>query len=123
MFKKTITYIDYNDVEKTEDFYFNLSRAEMIEMEMGAGGGLAEQLRAIVASKDVKKIGETFTDILKKSCGEKTVDGGFRKTPEITTKFLESEAYSEFLMEMISDSNVAAAFVSGIMPKKLPINK
>ena len=44
MFKKPITWTDYDGKEITEDFYFNLTRAEVMEMELGTEGGLEQLL-------------------------------------------------------------------------------
>ena len=33
MLKKTITYVDFNDQEITEDFFFNLSEAEISDWQ------------------------------------------------------------------------------------------
>ena len=75
MIKKTITYNDYNDVERTEDFYFNLSKAEVMEMEMSTTGGLAEMIQRIVAAQDQPAIIKIFKDLILKAYGEKSPDG------------------------------------------------
>ena len=85
MLKKTITYTDYNGVRRTEDFWFNLSKAEIMEMEMGTAGGLAEMLQNIVNAQDGPAIIKTFKELVLKAYGEKTPDGKyFRKSPEIS---------------------------------------
>ena len=105
MIKKTITYTNYNDEEVTEDFYFNLTRAECLEMEMIAQGGLAEQLEGIVKSKDKKKIIETFKEVVLKAYGVKSQDGRrFIKTPELAAEFAQTEAYSDLFMELATDA-------------------
>ena len=120
MLKKTITYEDYNGVERTEDFYFNLSEAELMEMQMGTTGGLAEQLKAIIDSKDTPAIMKIFKDLLLKSYGEKSADGKFfRKSKEISEAFSQTEAYTSLYMELFQDTESATKFVNGIIPKKL----
>lgn len=117
MIKKTITYTDYNGVERTEDFYFNLSRSEILEMEMGTAGGFVEMLNRIIAAKDSIAIINTFKDIIKKSYGEKSEDGKrFVKSEEISTAFTQTEAYDKLYMELVLDADAAAAFVNGILP-------
>ena len=117
MLKKTITYHDYNGVEYTQDFYFNLSKAEIMEMEMGTTGGLAEMITKIVAAQDAPAIINIFKDLILKSYGEKSADGKrFIKSDEISTAFTQTEAYSELFMELATDAEAAAAFVNGIIP-------
>lgn len=120
MFKKTITYKDFNDVERTEDFYFNLSMAELSEMEASADGGLSETIEKIVNSKDTKEIVKLFKELILKSYGEKSADGRrFMKSEEISKAFEETNAYSDLFMELSTDSDEATKFVNGIMPKQL----
>ena len=117
MLKKTITYHDYNGVEYTQDFYFNLSKAEIMEMEMGTTGGLAEMITKIVAAQDAPAIIKIFKDLILKSYGEKSADGKrFIKSDEISTAFTQTEAYSELFMDLATDAEAAAAFVNGIIP-------
>lgn len=118
MIKKTITYNDYNDVERTEDFYFNLSKAEVMEMELSTTGGLAEQIRRIVAAQDQPAIIKIFKDLILKAYGEKTADGKRfeKKNGELAAAFAETEAYSILFMELATDADAAAQFVNGIVP-------
>lgn len=118
MFKDTVTYEDYNGNMRTETLYFNLSRAEVIQMEMSVNGGLGSFLENIVKSEDMPAIVEQFTKIIKMSYGVKSDDGKrFIKSDEISETFVQSEAFSEFFMKVISDEDYAAKFVNGIMPK------
>lgn len=120
MVKKTITYTDFNDVERTEDFYFNLTEAEIVELQLGTTGGMAAMMKKIVDSKDSAQIIATFKKIVLKAYGEKSDDGRrFMKTPEITRAFEETEAYSQIFMELAFDASKAADFVNGIMPKSI----
>lgn len=117
MLKKTITYVDYNGAERTEDFYFNLSKAEVMEMEMSTSGGLAEMIKKIVASQDAPAIIKIFKDLILKSYGEKSPDGKrFIKSEEIATSFSQTEAYSQLFMELATNADEAAKFVNGIIP-------
>lgn len=120
MLKKTITYTDYNGVERTEDFYFNLSKAEIMEMEMGTAGGFAEMIQKIVAAQDAPTIVKVFKDLVLKAYGEKSADGKrFIKSDEISAAFSQTEAYSTLFMELATDSDAAAKFVNGIIPSDL----
>lgn len=117
MLKKTITYTDYDGNERKEDFYFNLNKAEIIEMELSNDGGLAKFIEKIVAEKDSKKIVEIFKDLILKAYGEKSLDGKrFVKNQELRDAFEQTEAFSELFVELSSDAEAAAAFVNGIIP-------
>lgn len=118
MLKKTITYEDFNGVERKEDFYFNLSKAEIMEMQFGTVGGLDVMLKKIIDAKDVKSIMDTFKMLILKAYGIKSDDGRrFIKSEEIAKEFEQTEAYSILYIELASDDNAAAEFVNGIIPK------
>lgn len=117
MIKKTITYTDYNGNERTEDHYFNLSKAEVMEMEMSTTGGLAEMIQRVVAAQDQPAIIKIFKDLILKAYGEKSADGKrFIKSEEISTAFSQTEAYSQLFMELATNADAAAKFVNGIVP-------
>ena len=124
MIAKTIKYKDFNGVEREEKFFFNLTKAEVTEMELSTEGGLAERLTRIVESKDSAAIIKEFKAIILKSYGEKSADGKrFRKTDDagvpLSIAFSETEAYSNLFMELATDDKVAAEFINGIMPSEL----
>ena len=117
MLKKTIAYTDYNGSERTEDFYFNLTKAEVVEMEMSTTGGLAEMIKKIVAAQDAPSIIAIFKKLILKAYGEKSPDGKrFIKSDEISNAFSQTEAYSQLFMELATDADKAAEFVNGITP-------
>lgn len=117
MLKKTIKYTDYNGNERNEDFYFHLSKAELMEMEMGTTGGLAEMIKRIVAAQDAPAIMKIFKDLILKAYGVKSPDGKrFIKNQDLIDEFAQTEAYSQLFMELAIDANKAAEFVNGIMP-------
>lgn len=117
MLKKTITYTDYNNVERTEDFYFNLTKAEIMEMELSTSGGLAEMIQRIVAAQDAPAIMKIFQDLILKAYGVKSPDGKrFEKSEELKNQFKQTEAYSILFMELATDADAAAKFVNGIVP-------
>ena len=117
MLKKTISYTDYNGVERTEDFYFNLTKAEVLEMEMSVSGGLAEMISRIVAAQDQPAIIKVFKDLVLKAYGEKSPDGKrFIKSEEIATAFSQTEAFSQLYVELATNADEAAKFVNGIVP-------
>ena len=117
MIKKTITYTDYNGNERTEDFYFNLNKAEVMRMEMGVKGGLAERIQRIVSAQDTPALIEIFQDLIQKSFGVKSADGrSFLKRKEDLEAFMFTEAYSILFMELATDADAAAKFINGIIP-------
>ncbi|MBQ8829686.1 MAG: hypothetical protein IJ022_06305 [Burkholderiaceae bacterium] len=123
MLKKTIKYEDYNGVERTEDFYFNLSKAELMEMELSTAGGLTETINKIVATQDAPAIIKIFKDLVLKAYGEKSADGKrFIKSEELSAAFSQTEAYSILFMELATDADAAAKFVNGIVPANMNVD-
>ena len=120
MLKKIITYTDYNGIERTEPFYFNLSKAELMEMELGVTGGMTEMLDKIIAAKDAPSLMKTFKEMIMKAYGIKSDDGKrLIKSEELSIAFTQTEAYSVLFMELITDDKAAADFVNGIIPNEI----
>lgn len=120
MLKKTINYVDYDGNEREEDFYFNLTKAELMEMSLSTSGGLDKYIERITKAQDTAKLIELFKDIIIKSYGVKSDDGKrFIKKPELTEEFTQTEAYSDLFTTLATNENEAAAFINGIMPKEL----
>ena len=121
MIKKTIIYTDYNGNERTEDAYFNLSKAEIMEMEMSTAGGFAEAIQKIVKAQDSPAIIKIFKELILKAYGEKSADGRrFMKVDgngvPLSIAFSQTEAYSNLFMELATDADAASEFINGIMP-------
>lgn len=120
MYKKTMIYVDYNGVERTEDFYFNLNKAELLELELGTEGGYEQLLTKIIKTKDQVKLIKIFKDLILMTYGEKSPDGRrFIKSDELRESFMQTEAYSDLFLLLASDDKEAAAFVNGIIPQSL----
>lgn len=120
MLKKTITYTDYNGTDRSEDFFFNLSKPELFELEASEEGGLGKMLEEMVKSNDGRKLVSVFKTIILKAYGKKSEDGKrFIKSDAIRTEFEQSEAFSELFMELAFNTEAAAAFVNGILPKSI----
>jgi len=120
MLKKTITYTDYEGNERTEDFYFNYSKAEVIEMELKRAGGFAKQLERIVQTIDSEKLVVEFKEFVLGAYGEKSADGKrFIKTQELRDAFSQTEAYSKIYLEFFTDKDAAPNFVNGVIPQDL----
>lgn len=124
MITKTIKYTDYNGVEREENFLFNLSKAELMEMEMGTTGGLAETIKKIIETQDAPSIIKIFKDLILKAYGEKSADGKrFIKVNDegipLSIGFSQTEAYSQLFMELATNAEEAAKFVNGIIPADL----
>lgn len=117
MFKHTIKYTDYNGMERNEVFRFNLSKAELMEMELSTQAGVEEMIRMMIATNDNAKIVQTFKDLILKSYGIKSEDGKrFIKSQELRDQFEQSEAYSEFFMAMIAnEDNLQTKFINGVI--------
>lgn len=120
MLAKQITYTDYNGTERTETFYFNLTEAEAVEMELSAVGGLSDTIQKIIDAKDVPSLIKIFKELILKAYGVKSPDGRrFIKNDEVREDFAQTEAYSKLFMELAFDADKAAEFVNGITPTKI----
>ena len=99
MLKETIEYTDYNGVVRKEDFRFNLTQAEVVEMEMREEGGMVAMIQRIVDAKDNKAIMKTFKDLVLKAYGVTSADGRrFIKSDELREEFSQTEAYNILFM-------------------------
>lgn len=120
MLKKTVTYTDYNDNTRTEDFYFNLTKAELTEMNLSTAGGLEQMIRDIITAQDTPKIIAIFKELLLKSYGVKSADGRrFIKSKELSTEFSQTEAFPIIYMELLTDEGSAEKFMTGILPSDM----
>ena len=120
MLKKRIKYTDYDGNVREENFYFNLTKAELTELELTTEGGLQQMIENIIDAKDTSQIIKFFKKIILISYGKKSDDGRrFIKSDQLTEEFTQTEAYSELFLELASDEKAAAAFVNGIIPKDL----
>ena len=117
MYTITKTYTDWNGMERTEDFRFNFTKAELMEMQYEQEGGMREYLQRIIDSKNQKEIMRLFKELVLNAYGEKSDDGKhFLKNEDIKAKFAATPVYSEIFMELSTDADAASAFVNGIMP-------
>ena len=120
MFKKTIKYTDFDGNERKEDFYFNLTKAELLEMQLSIDGGLQGHLERIIKTQSQPELIKMFKDIIMRAYGEKSPDGKrFMKSDEIRQNFECTEAYSELFMELATDSDAAAEFINALLPSDL----
>lgn len=117
MLEKTISYTDYNGEKRTDKFYFNLEKSEMVKMDISEVGGFQESVKRIMKSRDGKEIMRIFEGIILGSYGEKDTDGiHFIKSPELSERFKQTRAYDELFMELITDDEAASDFINGITP-------
>lgn len=120
MYKKEIAFVDYDGNERKEDFWFNLTKAELTKMNLSEVGGLQAKLEKIIKAQDGPSIMSAFEDIIHRSYGEKSPDGRrFIKSEELVTAFEQTEAYSELFMELCTNAEAASEFVRGILPSDL----
>ena len=119
MLKKTITYTDYNGTERTEDFYFNLTKAEILEMELSTEGGLQQMIEKIIAAQDMPALSKYFKQIILISYGEKSPDGKrFIKNEKLREEFSQTEAFSQLYVDLATDDKIAADFINGVIPQE-----
>ena len=119
MLKRTFKFVDYNGNPRTEDHYFNLTQAEVTELELSVDGGLTAMINRVVQAQYGRQIIDTMKDIILKSYGVKSPDGRrFIKNQEVRDAFAQTEAYSQLFMELATNAKAASDFVAGIIPAK-----
>lgn len=120
MVVEKIKYTDFNGIERKEEFMFNLTEAEITEMELTTDGGLSDSIKKIIAAQDTPQIIKVFKMLLLKSYGEKSADGRrFVKSEELSEEFSQTNAYSQLFMKLATDDKAAVAFINGIMPDSM----
>lgn len=120
MLKRVIEYTDYNGVNRKEEFHFNLSKAEIMEMELGVSGGFTEMVNRIINTNDAPALMKIFKDLVLKAYGIKSDDGKrFIKNDELRDEFAQTEAYSVLFMELALDAEKASEFIKGVVPADL----
>lgn len=113
-----MTYVDFDGNERTEDFYFNLMKSEILEMELGVSGGLTGLIQRIIQAKDVPAIVAEVKKFILAAYGKKSPDGKrFIKSKEITEEFTQTEAYSKLFVELASDADAVAEFINQVVPE------
>ena len=119
MLKKTVTYIDFDGNERTEDFFFNLTEQEIAEMELSTEGGLGNFINKAVAAKSQVELIELFKKLILAAYGVKSADGRrFVKNDTVREDFMSTQAFSDIYMELVQDADKASAFFNGIVPKE-----
>lgn len=116
MLKKSITYTDYDGRTRTEDYYFNLSRAELTDIEMTTPGGFKALVDRLTREENSVEIYKIFKRIVLMSYGERVDGRHFKKSKKLAKKFMQTEAYSELITELFSDPDKVVAFINGITP-------
>lgn len=119
MHKEVVKYTDYNGVEKTGEYYFNLNKAELLKLENSVQGGYTAAVKLAIEAEDQPTVFKAFEELIQMSYGIRTPEGGFKKKPEYYEDFVSTEAYSELFWKLSTDSAAGAAFVNGIIPANL----
>lgn len=120
MLKKNITYEDFNGDTVSEPFYFNLTKSEMIELEVEYEGGLGNTLQRIVESTDSNSLIKEFKKLILASYGVKSDDGKrFIKSDELREQFTQTAAYDALFLELAQDAGAAEKFIKGVLPKDM----
>lgn len=124
MYSKKIKYDDFNGQEREETFYFNLTEAELVEMESSVDGGLAAYGKRIIECQNVPEIMDLFKKLILISYGEKSADGKrfIKEDPvrgKLSLEFMQTNAYSELYMEFINHPESGAEFFNNVIPAKL----
>lgn len=120
MYVKQITYTDYNGETRTEPFYFNLNKGELIKIQLSKNGGYETYLNRLITTENQSEMIEVFDQFIKMSYGVKSDDGKkFIKNQEVLDDFIQSEAYSELITELLTNDKTSADFFNGILPAEL----
>ena len=122
MYVKEIEYTDFNGVARKEKFYFNLTKAEILDMELGKTGGLTEYIQKILEAQDTPAIMSLFKSLLLKSYGVKSDDGRFVKNDQIRAEFEQTQAFSDLYMLLALDDGEASKFVNAIVPADMKVS-
>lgn len=120
MIKETITYTDYNGTERTEDFYFNMTKTELLRMEQDKSGSFSGVLEKFIKAKDNADLFDAIEKFIFKAYGEKSADGRqFKKSEEISESFFQSPAYEVLFDKLNGNSEYSYNFIMGIVPAEL----
>lgn len=120
MLKRPISYEDFNGYQKTDIFYFNISKPELIELEVEYDQGFSSMIQGIIDTKDNKSLIKIFKDIVLLAYGQKSEDGKrFVKSDQLREEFSQTAAYSALFMELASNDGAAAIFIKGVLPKDM----
>ena len=117
MIKKNITYVDFNGEERTDPFYFNLSKAELMDIELDYNGNMSTAMNTMLERRDMKGVLGLLSKLIRKAYGEKSEDGKrFLKNKELEDGFATTDAFSNLLIELVNDEKKLEAFVTGVIP-------
>lgn len=117
MTSKTVTYKDWNGMDRTETFYFHFSQAELMEMEISQDGGFSERVKKIAAANNLPDMLKIWKNFVLDAYGIKSEDGRrFMKNEEIRQSFVECPAYSIIFMELATNTEAASNFINQVVP-------
>jgi len=123
MYVKEMEYTDFNGVTRKEKFYFNLTKAEILDLELGKAGGLTEYIRKIIEAQDTPTIMSLFKSLLLKSYGVKSDDGRrFIKNDQVREEFEQTQAFSDLYMLLALNDEEASKFVNAIVPADMKVS-
>ena len=118
MYKITMESVDFGGTKRTEDYYFNLTQAELVEMQLTTEGGYKEMIEKVLNAKDIKTMSQVFKTILCKAYGVVSPDGRkFVKNQAVLDDFLATQAYSDLYMKLVTDDEAAADFFNKVIPQ------
>jgi hypothetical protein len=115
MISKTIKYVDYNGVEKSGTYWFNMSRADLLKLELETEEGWADRVKKLISEQNVREVIKLITQFVDDAYGVKTPDGSFKKSPELLEAFKQTDAYSELLWEFVERPDEFGDFINGIV--------
>lgn len=114
--KKAITYQNLDGEEVTEEFHFQLTKAEVAERALIEGSGYADRLKALSVETDGAKIIKHFKEILESAVGRR--EGQlFIKNDDVRNHFMFSGAYDVFFMDLLEEKDSGAEIIKAMLPK------
>lgn len=126
MYKKTLTFVNYDGKEMTQDLYFHLNQTDLIKITAKYAKGfkdpkdvnLNKVSQDILSQGDWPKVVSLLEDVILGSYGERSYDGDlFIKSKEVRDKFEYSVAYAEMFELLLTDNNEMQAFMSKVVEK------
>lgn len=116
MIKIPITYVGFDNKEITKDFWFNLTKAEIAELQCEFPGYFEGYIERLKHDADVADVVAVFKALILKSYGKRTKENKFVKSKEYSEEFAASDAYSELFIKFLDDENdFVSKFLEGAL--------
>lgn len=142
MLKKTIKYVDYNGVERTENLYFHVSKASVLTASndvygeiMKAANELQDRAKLLegmevseineenafdpnnqVIAESIRMVARLLDRLVDLSYGKRSEDGlKFVKSKEVLDEFKSSMVYDAFIEQMLANQEEMIEFINKLV--------